>query len=312
MENKLTKKRLSAFLSYEWIILIIAIVVSIIVWELIFTVSAVRLTSGQSFKFYYDENVDSRGIGDLYSYMQDNNVLSYDVLDFESESLTSDYNVLSVRLSVYEGDLIFTDKVINEGKDVRVNSLIDSYGYSLTELYSDAVNYLNQFLIDGQTDSLNFDNLSAEKIKNNFELRAKKRVYKNAIKDGTISINDELDRIKKLCQDVKDFETILNSNNSELFYKYTRYAQSVQSSDDYKSVYETQLANNPDAIYGLNVGALKDGKRDITEFVKISQNDSAEDVVLIVFNFKSEQPDLQYETISFIVGLVKECSNILG
>ena len=59
MDNKLTKKRLSDFLAYEWILTIIIAVAAIVVWELVYTMSAVRLTVGQAFKYYYDEKAST-------------------------------------------------------------------------------------------------------------------------------------------------------------------------------------------------------------------------------------------------------------
>ena len=57
MDNKLTKKRLSDFLSYEWIIILVAIIAAIFVLELIYTVSATRITTGQKFTFYLDQDI---------------------------------------------------------------------------------------------------------------------------------------------------------------------------------------------------------------------------------------------------------------
>jgi hypothetical protein len=54
MDNKITKNRLSNFLAYEWIVIIIVCVVLIFVWEIVYTVGAVRLTAGQKFNFYFD------------------------------------------------------------------------------------------------------------------------------------------------------------------------------------------------------------------------------------------------------------------
>lgn len=312
MDNKLTKKRLSAFLSYEWILLIIAVVVSIILWELVYTVSAVRLTTGQNFKFYYDQNLNATGISDLYNYIGSSDTFSYDIKEFDSESLNPDYNVLSVRLSVQEGDVIFTDKYFEEGQEVRAKNIVDNYGYSLSDLLSDGQNYLKQFLSDGETDFYDFNKLDKVKIEQNFNNRSSLRVYKNALKKGEISINDEYSRIEKLCKDIKDFDYLLNNSSDDLFFRYTRYEQMASSSADYQPLYEKELQERNNVIYGLNVGKLSGGKKDISEYVKVLATDSADDVVLCVLNMKEYQEDLEYETVSFIVSLIKNCSNILG
>ena len=66
MDNKITKTRLSNFLSYEWILLIILTVAAIVVWELVYTMTSVRLTVGQQYKIYYDEELDTAGHNKLY------------------------------------------------------------------------------------------------------------------------------------------------------------------------------------------------------------------------------------------------------
>ncbi|MBR0190377.1 MAG: hypothetical protein IJQ23_08355, partial [Clostridia bacterium] len=127
MDNKLTKRRLSDFLAYEWILMIIVAVAAILVLELAYTMAATRLSTGQQFKYYLDEDIYSfdasdKSIYDLLGVETGKNgkTFSYDVLSVETENLTSSYNVLSVRLSVQEGDAIFTTSVEKEGEAVRV------------------------------------------------------------------------------------------------------------------------------------------------------------------------------------------------
>lgn len=311
MDNRLTKKRLSDFLAYEWILTIIAAIGAIIVWELTYTVSAVRLTTGQNFKYYYDETVSAVDSSAFYNTLIGDGAFSYDVKELASESLSSEYNVLTTRLSVYEGDVIFTDCTqAEEGAEVRAKTLVDSYGYNYERLLSDAEDYLSNLKTDGKLDET--------KIQSHFNERSDKRVYKNALKAGEISIQDEIDRIKKLEQDVEDFKKILSSDVENLFFRYTRYEQTLETAEDKsKQTYETLVekekqAGRENAIYGLNLGALKNGKTDVTEYVKLSGTTSADGVTLLVFDFKSEQEDLQFEAIGFINCIVRNCSDILS
>lgn len=311
MDNRLTKKRLSDFLAYEWILTIIAAIGTIIIWELVYTVSAVRLTTGQSFKYYYDETVTSVDGSAFYNTLIDGGAFSYDVKELASESLSSEYNVLTTRLSVYEGDVIFTDCTqTEEDSEVRAKTLVDSYGYNYERLLSDAEEYLSNLKTDGKLDEA--------KIQSHFNERSDKRVYKNALKAGEISVQDEIDRIKKLEKDVEDFKKILSSDAENLFFRYTRYEQTLETADDKsKQTYETLVekekqAGRENAIYGLNLGALKNGKTDVTAYVKLSGTTTADGVTLLVFDFKSEQEDLQFEAIGFINCIVRNCSDILS
>ena len=52
MDAKITKKRLNLFLSYEWIKVVALIVGVIVLWSLIFTTTATRITPAQQFTIF--------------------------------------------------------------------------------------------------------------------------------------------------------------------------------------------------------------------------------------------------------------------
>lgn len=335
MDNRLTKKRLSEFFAYEWITMIIVIVVAIVVWEFVYTVASVRLTVGQQFKFYYDEKIDGYGSSAFYEMMAESDALSYDVLDFTTETLTEDVGtILSARLSIYEGDVIFTDITdyskeegadANTSKEIRLKSLVDSYdGYDFISLRNDAINYLKGFLPDGTVieGDIEFENLSKEKIESYFRSRMKKDNRFRKEEQILSGIKLEEERIKKLCEDVKQFSYLLSlgDTNPELFYNYTRFEQSYESETNakYKEQFESALnreksLGKENVPYALCLSALKggEGKTDPSTYFKLKGKETAENVALMVFNFKEQQPHLQYEVISFINQIVKNCSTIL-
>jgi hypothetical protein len=49
MDAKITKKRLTHMLSYDWVKIIAAVAVAVLVWSLIFTMTATRITNTQRF-----------------------------------------------------------------------------------------------------------------------------------------------------------------------------------------------------------------------------------------------------------------------
>ena len=326
MDNKVTKSRLSNFLSYEWIVMIILVVAVIFAWEFIYTVSGVRLSVGQQFKYYYDQNISTTGMDDFYNLIVEKNTFSYDVLEFNREGLTAENNVLSIRLSIQEGDAIFTDNVRREDSEEdtvgysRAEEVADAFNmYTLDALLSDAETYLSQFLVDGQTE-IKKENLDKTKIESYFLARMKKdnRFRKEDQKKQGVLY--ETARLEKLCDEVADFKTVLNYGDDAIFYRYTKYTQSKNratkedSKKDYEFLYNREIENGREnARYGINVGALPVGdKTQPSKFVKVAGAADASNVVLMVFNFRNEQPDLQFETISFINTLVRECSTILG
>ena len=315
MDSRITKKRLSEFLSYEWIFMIVVAVAAIIVMELLFTVISVRTTEGQRFNYFYDENVSSKYDETFYEIIN-RNTFSFDVKEISSESLTSDYNVLSVRLTTNDGDAIFTD-TFDSGSDgnpsIRANTIIDSYkmftfGDDTDEesiLYS-AKEYLSKFLAAGKTDPTDYANLDESKIAARFDARTKKeRVYRNDINAGRISVSDEYDRIKKLCEEVSYFEKVLNydktrADGDSIFYSYKRFEQTVINAggENKPNGYDESIAKN----YGINITKL--GEKAKRAFA-VKDTELVADVVVLAFDFKSVIPDLQYETLSFINSIIR-------
>lgn len=327
MDNRITKKRLTDYLSYEWILIVIIVVVAMFVLELVYTVGSVRLTTGQEFKIYYDENLYSDKVDKLYNLMDREKTLSYDVLKSDIEALTSDYNVLGVRLSVQEGDIIITDSIEpsedSEKTDVRAKKVIDTNPvYVLDDMLKDAKSYLRSFLTDenaGPGAELEFSNLSTEKINQKFLARMKKDNRFRSDKQKADGLVLECERIEKLCSDVKLFEYYLNNAPAEAFYSYTKYEQYKGSesagnyTEEYENLYQKEIdEGRQNARYGLNVLALKtEGKTDPSDYFKVRNQADSTGVVIMAFNFLKYQPELQFECISLMSTLIREFTNIV-
>lgn len=328
MDNRLTKRRLSDFFAYEWIITIVAAAVAIIALELIYTVAAVRLSVGQQFKYYMDEGlyVYDGDMGDIYSLLdfsagKNGKTFSYDVLSLETENLSSSYNVLSVRLSVQEGDAIFTSSEEKEDEAVRVKSIIDQFPvYDLDALFNGAKRYLTKFIKDGDgRDIYNFADYDENKIRAYFDTRMKGDNRFRTEEEKQEGRKNEIRRIEKLVGEVKDFGTLMEMGEEKgLFYRYTKYEQAATTEDNenYRVVYEREKTDGREnLVYGLNMGALthapeKTDKKNVSDYLKLSDG-TAENVVLVLFDFSSYQYDLQFECISFVNTLVREFSDFL-
>ena len=100
MDNKLTKKRLSDFLSYDWIIMLVVIVAAIVLWELVYTIAAVRLTEGQNFKYYYDVNMYAGNDAAFYSLITED----------EDDPLVFVEYMGDFRINTNEVDVVFTQE----------------------------------------------------------------------------------------------------------------------------------------------------------------------------------------------------------
>ena len=325
MDSKLTKRRLSDFLAYEWILMIVVAVVAIIALEFVYNAAATRLTVGQLFKYYMDEEIykfddTNDKVYELLGVDAGTNgkTFSYDVMKVSFENLSSSQNILSVRLSIQEGDAIFTSSAEKESKTerVRVKQIVDEQSvYYLEDLLARAEEYLKTFTVNG--DIYNENDYDEAKIRAHFDERTKGDKRYRSESNREEGMQNEIGRVKKLAKEVKDFKTLLSIGEEKgLFYRYTKYAQSCAdypNNENLKRFYDKEISEGREnRIYGINMGALTGGHKNVSEYLKISGTDSAENVVLTLFDFGEYQFDLQFECISFVNTLVREFSDFLG
>ncbi len=243
MDNRITKKRLSNLLAYEWIIITIVCIASLVVWEFIYNISAVRLSVGQDYRIFYDyyfkndKNVVNALLSELgvqedlgYS---NGKTFSYDILEIDSEFFESDYDVISYRLSSQEGDILITDDKerskyssdLVEYTQSIAKTRVDNYDefMILDKLLADAKAYLQGLLRAGET-QIKAENLDPIKIEKVFmdRLSGDNRFRSNEQK--AIGVKLETERLNKLCEEVADFEKIMALSN-EYFFTYTRNTQ---------------------------------------------------------------------------------------
>ncbi len=331
MDNRLTKTRLSDLLSYEWIFMIIICIVSIVFWELMYDVGSVKLTAGQDFKFYYDYTITPFANGELRREISGKNTYSYDVLKISSEAISAEHNVLSNRLSIREGDLIFTDVAgldeynasLQKGetpkKSIRAYSLIDTIDYKLGAIdvmVDNAKEYLkNNFFVDGydETSGYGAQNIDDAKVREVFLSRNGKDNRFRSEEAVNQGVKLEKDRIIKLCEDVEFMQAFFdNPENQDALVRYTKYSQTCELTKNapastYKDLLQMEkTAGRENRVYAINLGKLKGGKN-ITSFMQYGQDDKVTDIVIMSFDFTSDQPHLQYENLSFIRSVIKIC-----
>ncbi len=362
MDNKITRSRLSDLLSYEWIAMLVVAIISIIVWELGYSMGAVRLTAGQEFKYYYDSTIMVEDDAQFKSKLLSYNTFSYDVLKLSTEALSEENYFLGDRLSIQEGDAIFTDilgidefdEQTQKPKVVRAKSMIDaSYKYhigSLDQMVYDAKIYLTKnFFVDGVYESqikdivevaeeqkgqlpmlkdlLKSGNTDSEKILNSIDDNKVEKMFlkrnkddnrfrkQSAVKQGIMA---EKARIVKLFENVLYFENFIQ-NNADALFEYTMYGQtmSFEPNSDQVKAHENAKQKNLNRfgketeIYGIKIGQLKHGG----EASKVMGLENPKDpnkvvdgIVLLTFDFIKYQPDLQFESLSFVCSTIRAFS----
>jgi hypothetical protein len=168
--------------------------------------------------------------------------------------------------------------------------------------------------------AVNFDNLDKAKIDAHFLSRMKGDNRFRTAKQKEEGKALERARIERLCVEVADFKKVLDCGQ-DIFYTYTRYEQAYNNNriskgyDEqyFKQKYDKEKADGREnARYGLKVENLSGGEISASKYFRTYGEESAKNVVICAFNFTAWQPDLQFETISVINGVVRSCSNILA
>ena len=224
MDARITKKRLSQMLSYDWIKILACIVAGIFLWSLIFTTTASRLNPAQTFTVYayigtnptteFSSKVASR------SYLSGG--FSYDVIETNVVDLTTAgnqaYTLLEARVGVQEGNAAFVSPLgyeIDDGNGgkttrsyvedllLRVYPSVLSFGSaeetveetSKTSFFVRTENYLNNYYTAGYENEDSFDAKKAEETFRNRIKTQKDKRYKNEsqIQSG---VKDEIARIQ--------------------------------------------------------------------------------------------------------------------
>ena len=329
MDNKITKKRISNLISYDWIFIIVLCLIVVLVAEFLYAFLSVKLSPGQKFRWFYDDGISEEGDYDVMVLLTKDETLSYDVINAYSESNLSEANMLEARVAIQEVDVFITHCRETGDGLVPIKTVVDNQNnsmYTFEKLLSDAENYLSGFLKDefsslGESEKKikiqEEENLSVEKIHSHFDLRmAKDNRFRTASEKANGRIQEEK-RIFDLVKEVNDFRYLLEvGDERQLFYRYTRYSQladySTQNKDVYEKIVQMEVdAGRGNAIYGLRVENLKGvGKDDPSKYFKIVGEDTSKDVIISVFDFLEYQQDLQFECISFINTFVRACSDV--
>ena len=291
--------------------MIISFIAIIFVWELIFQVASVRVTMGQTFKYFVDYTVTINNESSFQQLLVDEKALdSLNILKLDRETLDKENNVLFTRLELKDGDVIFTDKIKDEDGYARAQAIIDNgYVYTLDRLLSDAENYLESFKTNGEFDDA--------KIQANFLQRMSRDNRFRTEQEKADGIVAEKARILRLSSEVQDFRYLL-SQDDELFFRYTRFEQTYEIAIEenklgyLKNIEFEKNNGRENARYGINLGKLKGNanKKSIASYFSVTGEQGAENVVLMAFDFFNNQPNEQFEVITFINSIVRSCSNI--
>lgn len=291
MDAKITKLRLSRMFSYDWIKMILFSAVAIIVWTLVFTMTATRITPAQQFTvFNYAGNTTlSNKFYSHFSNALDNGVFSYEVIETTNNDLTTAqdymYTVLEARLTTNEGDVLYVSlendpsSEYMDGEEKKYLSYYETFlrrwYYNVKRLdgengyFAQLEAYLNGFYKNGYEDA---DSLNTQLVENAFRARIKENKDKRFKKESEIAkgVQDEIARIQSYRDALVDFYAYLDAG--------------------YISFTDTKIAGNEEGKYVL------EGQYAINICPNVETMGKLQEYVSYRKTYEDENGDVQYKT----------------
>jgi hypothetical protein len=216
MDAKITKERLARMLSYDWIKFIALGLVAVFVWLMIFTFTATKITTTQSFAVFNHKS-NATLTSDFYTLLNDcvenEDGFSYEVIETQVFDLSTQPDhaatFYEAHLSAETAHLIFMPYA--EGGEAQ--SFVNRYFLNLTSAHDFIENmkaYVSAYYTDGD-----YKNGEQNKTKIESDFRAMinanndKRFKGKAFAQGLVS---EYARIQKYADALVEFEGYLSQN----------------------------------------------------------------------------------------------------
>lgn len=317
MDAKITKKRLAQMLSYDWVKIVAFVVCAILLWTLIFQMTATRIKPSQQFRVY--NHYANESLGDefynVYKKLAKDGALSYEVIEMNVTDLTRSegehISVLDGAMRTDDGDVIFVPNVGDKSYKTETDGVV-SYKYTYVEtfvgryfpyLYNLDENdengyfnklrkYLNEFYLNGYKDETSFDE---EKVKTEFRKRVKKNGDKRFKKAEEIERGAQLevDRIQKYRAALIEFEEYVQSG----VVTFT----------------EITLENNgqvyASGTLGLNIcpDVSKTGElKKQVSYLDENEVSTAKDMNVFFFNFDGVEDSFEFESLIYVNQVIQK------
>ena len=341
MDAKITKLRLSRMLSYDWLKIVGAAAGAILIWSLIFTMTATRITSAQTFTAcnYVGNNTFTNAFSKNF-YGAQNGVFTGEVIELGVVDLTTAGDmasqVLQARVATEEGDVMFvstqpdkstsytetvidpvtgeavldpeTNKPLKETKykNTYLESFLMGYRYQLHELSMDNENgyfqKMQAYLNRYFTDWENSDSLNEERVEEHFRLRIKKTKDKRYKKAADIQRGID----EAIARMHKYREALIS------FYAYLEDGTVTLTKTTYTA--EDENGYSFEGTYSINLCPTEKMSK-LSNFVSysttyIDENDkeqqtvSAKDMQVCLFNMNGKEEEFCYEGLIYITHLI--------
>lgn len=331
MDAKITKTRLGRMLSYDWIKIIGTAAAAIVVWVLIFTMTATRITPAQQFTVmnYLGNASLTRGggkFGDSYTEAfnggKGKGVFSYEVLETGTVDLAANSeaasDLLTTRVATEEGDVIFVANVKNPDTEEKneetgettymtyLDQFVYGYRYTLFNLDpEDEKGYFKQmekFLIGYFGENWETGTLNEEKAKSDFRARVKgdKRYKKESLL--LLGEADEISRLNKYRDALVKFYWYLE--NGVVSITTTTIPSTEEGKADFVGKYAINLCPDKTKM-GKLIECVSYYTTELNEETgKEGSTLAVQDMNVCFFHFSGIEDSFEYEDLLYTVYLI--------
>lgn len=318
MDAKITKKRLSQLLSYDWLKIVGVIAGVILIWSLVFTTTATRILSSQQFGIY--NYMGSTVTDRFHNYSDLTNKFSYEVIKTSGNDATTGgdeylFQIMEARLVTAEADVVFTPDI--EGGGIQYQTELNGEAKQTTCLEDFLYRYTGYvYQLDGEDGYLaqmaNYLNgyyggdyvngeLDEAKVEADFRALVAETKDKRYKKEASIleGIKGEKERISAYRQSLVDFNSYLEKGYISLTQK-TLYFN-----------YDSEIVEKT-GCYSINVcpdERMDNLKRDV--YYRVTDEESEQtkttalNMNLILIKDGETREGFQFESLTFVNYLVE-------
>ena len=319
MDAKITKQRLTRMLSYDWLKIVGIAAALIMVWVLVFTMTATRITPAQQFTvFNYDSNATlTSDFYNVYQKAHNDKVFSYEVIETNVNDMTTsgEYagTILETRVATDEGDIMFVANRPDEASAIKneagetvyerthIQTIFRAYPanfYDLDAYFENMKTYLDGYY-NGDIEN---GTLDEEKVKTDFETRVRANKDKRFKKPAQIEQGkaDEIARIKKYRDAYVAFQGYLQSGLVEFVKVELKNEKGDVVIDGNFALNicpdESKMAKLKDYTYYLKTETTTDENGEQVE----EKRKTAQDMCVMFFKMKGVEATFEYETLLFL------------
>lgn len=339
MDAKITKTRLGRMLSYDWLKIVFSAAALIVVWVLVFTMTATKIMPTQQFTVmnYVGNTSLNNEFYDHFDKVYNSDKFSYEVIELTTVDLAANESMagslLQARTAIEEGDVIFVadqddyrSEEVEEIVDEATGEVTKKYTYANTYLESfiagyyyqiyDASKYLDdmraflaQYYEDGDWKTPTV--LNEEKIKDDFNARAQKDKRFKKASARAQGEKDEIERIRKYRDALVKFEWYLENDVVALTETVIEDFFSKEEDSALRGTFGINLC--PADGMMVNGELAMSGLKNMTACYPIEMDEdgepmygekTAENMNVCLFRFDGVGNGFQYENMLYIVDVI--------